>query len=112
MLLVQVPCDVLSGGEDFLTPFYFLGHLPQGTVSGFCWCNTVQEFLLFLRSCLSSCAAVLSNLLLSDVCNRCQSLWSLLFSSIFCLINIGQLYVLGVSACSGVVFQPYIVLYR
>jgi hypothetical protein len=28
------------------------------------------------------------------------------FSSSFCLINIGQSYVLSVSVCSGVVFQP------
>jgi hypothetical protein len=49
---------------------------------------------------------VLSNLLLSGVLSRCQPLRSLLFSSIFCLINIGQLYVLSVSVCSGVAFQP------
>jgi hypothetical protein len=30
----------------------------------------MQSFLLLLRSCLSSYDAVLSNLLLSDVCNR------------------------------------------
>jgi hypothetical protein len=28
------------------------------------------------------------------------------FSSIVCLINIGQLYALSVSVCSGVAFQP------
>jgi hypothetical protein len=66
----------------------------------------MQSFLLLLRSCLSSCVAVLSNLLLSGVRNWCQLLWSLLFSSIFCLINVGLLYVLNVSVCSGVAFQP------
>jgi hypothetical protein len=30
----------------------------------------------------------------------------LFFLLFFCLINIGQLYVLSVSVCSGVVFQP------
>jgi hypothetical protein len=66
----------------------------------------IQSFLLLLRSCLSSCVAVLSNLLLSSIRNQCQPLQSLLFSSICCLINIGQSYVLSVSACSGVAFQP------
>jgi hypothetical protein len=65
----------------------------------------MQSCLLLLRSCLSSCVAVLSNLLLSGVRNRCQPLRSL-FSSIFCLINIGQSYVLSVSVCSGVASQP------
>jgi hypothetical protein len=55
---------------------------------------------------LSSCDAVLSNILLSGVCNRCQPLRGLLFPSIFCLINIGQSYVLSVCVCSGVAFQP------
>jgi hypothetical protein len=36
------PCDVLSGAESFST-FFFLGRLPQRTVSGFCWCKTLQE---------------------------------------------------------------------
>jgi hypothetical protein len=53
---------------------------------------------------LSSFVAVLSNLLLSCVRNRCQPLQSLLFSSV--LFNIGQSYVLSVSVCSGVAFQP------
>jgi hypothetical protein len=65
----------------------------------------MQSFLLLLRSCLSFCVAVLSHLLLSVVRNRCQSLRSLLFSSIFCLINIGQTYVLSVSVCSGIAFK-------
>jgi hypothetical protein len=64
----------------------------------------MQSFLLLLRSCSSSCVAVLSNLLLSGVRNRCQSLRSLL--CLFCLINIGQSYVLTVSVCAGVAFQP------
>jgi hypothetical protein len=55
----------------------------------------MQPLLLLLRSCLSSCVAVLSNLLLSGVCNRCQPLQSLLFPSIFCVINIEQSYVLS-----------------
>jgi hypothetical protein len=63
-------------------------------------------FFLLLRSCLSSCVAVLSNLLLSGVRNRCQSLRSLLLSSIFCLINIGQSYAFSMSLCSGVACQP------
>jgi hypothetical protein len=42
LLLAQVPCDVLSGGEGLLT---CLGRLPQGIVSGFCWCKTLQECL-------------------------------------------------------------------
>jgi hypothetical protein len=29
----------------FLDLFYFLGCLPQGIVSGFCWCRTLQECL-------------------------------------------------------------------
>jgi hypothetical protein len=57
----------------------------------------MQSFLFLLRTCLSSWVAVLSNL--------CQSLQSLPFSSMFCLINIGQSYVLSVSVCSGVAFQ-------
>jgi hypothetical protein len=44
--------------------------------------------------------------MLVDVCNRCQPLRSLLFSLIFCLIDIVQSYVLSVSVCSGVAFQP------
>jgi hypothetical protein len=70
----------------------------------------MQSFLL-LRSCLSSCVAVLSNCLLSGACNRCPLLWSLL-SSIFSIINIGQWYVLSVSVCSGIAFQPTTVLCR
>jgi hypothetical protein len=66
----------------------------------------MQSFLSLLRSCLSSCVAVLSNLLLSGVRNRCQPLRSLLFSLIFCLINIEQSYVLCVSVSSAVAFQP------
>jgi hypothetical protein len=67
----------------------------------------MQSLLLLLRSCLSSCVAVLSNLLLSGVRNQCQPLRSLLFSSIFCLINIGQsyIYIFSVHVYSGVVFQ-------
>jgi hypothetical protein len=57
-------------------------------------------------SCLSSCVAVLSNLFLSGVRNWCQHLQNPLFFFDFCLVNIGQLYVLSVSACSGVAFQP------
>jgi hypothetical protein len=45
---------------------------------------------------------VLSNLSLSGVRNRCQSLRILLSSSIFYFINIEQLYVLRVAECSGV----------
>jgi hypothetical protein len=48
----------------------------------------MQSFLLLLRSCLSSCVAVLSNLLLSGVRNRFQPLRSRIFSLIFCVINI------------------------
>jgi hypothetical protein len=65
----------------------------------------MQSFLLLLRSCLSSCVAVLNDFLLSGVHNRCHSLRSLLFYSIFSLINIGQSYVLPMSVCSGVAFQ-------
>jgi hypothetical protein len=67
----------------------------------------MQSFLFLLGRCLSSCVAAVSNLLLSGVRNRCQPLRSLLFSSIFfCLIIIGQWYVLSVPVCSGVAFQP------
>jgi hypothetical protein len=66
----------------------------------------MQSFLLLLRSCLSSWVAVLSNRLLSGVRNRCQSLRSFLFSSIFCLINMGRPFVLSASVSSGVTFQP------
>jgi hypothetical protein len=55
----------------------------------------MQSFLLLMRSCLSSCVSVLSNLLLSGVRNLCQRLQSLRFSSILCLINIGQSYILS-----------------
>jgi hypothetical protein len=57
---------------------------------------------------------VLSNLLLSGVRNRCQSLQILLVSSILCLINVGQSCVLTMSVCFGVVFKPahYIVLLK
>jgi hypothetical protein len=34
----------------FLDLFNFLGRLPQGIVSGFCWCKTLQAFLFLLRS--------------------------------------------------------------
>jgi hypothetical protein len=66
----------------------------------------LQSFLLLLRSSLSSHVAVVSNLLLSGVHNKCQSLRSLPFLQFFCLINIDQSYVLSVSVCSGVAFQP------
>jgi hypothetical protein len=66
----------------------------------------MQSFLLLFRRCLSSCVAVLSNILLSGVHSRCQPPMSLLVYSIFCLINVGQSYVLSVSVCSGVAFQP------
>jgi hypothetical protein len=89
LLLAQVPCDVLSGGEDFFYPFHFLGRFPHGIVGGFCWCKTLQEcsdaIIFVVIEELSSCVAMLSNLLLSGVCNWCQSQQSLLFSSIFCL---------------------------
>jgi hypothetical protein len=55
----------------------------------------MQSFLLLLRGCLSSCVAMLSNLLLSGVRNRCQPLRSLL-SSIFLFNNIRKSYVLSV----------------
>jgi hypothetical protein len=73
----------------------------------------MQSCLLLLSS-FSSFVAVLSNLLLSGFRNRCQSLWSLIFSSIFYLINIRQPYALSMSVCSGVAFQPvnYIVLLK
>jgi hypothetical protein len=68
----------------FLDLFCFLGLLPQGIVSGFCWREALQECLrsifLLLRSCLSSCVAVLSNLLLLGVSNQCPSPQSLLSS--------------------------------
>jgi hypothetical protein len=56
----------------------------------------MRSFLFLLRICLISYVLVLSNCFLSDVRNRCQPLRSLLF----CLINIGQSYVLNVSAYS------------
>jgi hypothetical protein len=49
---------------------------------------------------------VLSNHLLSGVCNRYQSLQSILYSSAFCLINTEQSYIFSVSMYSGVAFQP------
>jgi hypothetical protein len=54
------------------------------------------SFLLLLRSCLSSCVAVLSNLLLSGVRNLFRSLRGVFFPLIFCFINIGQSYTLSV----------------
>jgi hypothetical protein len=65
----------------------------------------MQSFLLLLRSCLSSCVAVLSTLLLSGFRKRFQPLWSLLLILVFYLINIGQAYVLSVSVCSCAAFQ-------
>jgi hypothetical protein len=61
-----------------------------------CWNVWMQSFLFLLRSCLSFFVAVLTNPLLSGVRSRCQPLQSLLFPSNFCLINIGQSYVLSV----------------
>jgi hypothetical protein len=49
---------------------------------------------------------VLSNRLLCVVRSRCQSRRGLFFSSIFCLINMGQSWDLRVSMCSGIAFQP------
>jgi hypothetical protein len=46
---------------------------------------------------IESCVAALSSLLLSRVRSRCQFLRSLLFSSIVCLISMGQLLALGVA---------------
>jgi hypothetical protein len=65
-------------------------------------------FLLLLRSCLSSCVALFSSVLFSDVRNRCQALQSLRFSSIFLFCEdtvvegIGYVGVFGyyVPACS------------
>jgi hypothetical protein len=41
----QVPCDVLSGGEGFLSCFIFFGRFPQEIVSGFGWCKILQKSL-------------------------------------------------------------------
>jgi hypothetical protein len=41
LLFAQVPCDVLRSGKAHL--FQFFGRLPQGIVSEFCWCKTLQE---------------------------------------------------------------------
>jgi hypothetical protein len=78
-----LPCDVLSVGEGFLICFIFLVafHREWSVDSvGVRPCRNVwmQSFLLLLRSCLSSCVAVLSNLLLSVVRNQCQPLQRLL----------------------------------
>jgi hypothetical protein len=58
--------------------------------------------VIFVFEKLSSCVAALSSLLLPGMWCRCQFLWSLLFS----LISVGQLFALGVAVCSGVAFQP------
>jgi hypothetical protein len=72
----------------------------------------MQSCLFVIEELFEAYVAVLSNILLSGVRNRCQPLRSLLLSSIFCLINIGQSYVLSVSVCSGVAFHPVVVLHR
>jgi hypothetical protein len=112
LFLAHVPCGVLSGGEDFGDLFDFLGYLPQRIVGGVCWSEPLHESLyavvfLSVRSCLSSCVAVLSSLLLYGVWNLCQTLWGLCFSSIFCCTSIwiGQFKVVSISVCSGVAFQ-------
>jgi hypothetical protein len=102
LLLAQVPCDVPNGG-GFLTCFIFL--------VAFHGEKLVDSAGMLLRSCLSSCVAMLSNLLLFGVCNQPQSLQSLLFSSIFCLINLGQSYVLTMYVLALRSNLP-IVLYR
>jgi hypothetical protein len=43
LFLAQVPCDVLSGGEDFGDLFDFLRYLPQRIVSGVCWSEALQK---------------------------------------------------------------------
>jgi hypothetical protein len=64
--------------------------------------------LLLLKGSSRSCAAMLSNISfrVPSVRSRCQSLRSYLFSSIFYLFSIEQLYALRVSVCSGVAFEP------
>jgi hypothetical protein len=64
-----------------------------------------MHLFLLLQSCLSSFVAVLINLMLFGVRHQCQHLRSLLFSLIFCLINVERSYALSVSVCS-VMFQP------
>jgi hypothetical protein len=54
---------------------------------------------------LRSWVAALSNRLLSGVRNRCESLRILLLS-IFCLIVIGQSWILLAAGSFGVAFQP------
>jgi hypothetical protein len=44
IFLAQVPCDVLSGEEVFLTGFCFLVAF-QRRVNGLFWCKTWQECL-------------------------------------------------------------------
>jgi hypothetical protein len=97
--------------RSFLDLFDFLGRLPQGIASGFCWCETLQECSDAIISVVNAelfvflcCCA--KYLLLFGVRSRCQPPRSLLFSSIFCIIAIGQSCALSMSVCSGVVFQP------
>jgi hypothetical protein len=54
---------------------------------------------------LSFFVAVLNNPLHSSVRYRCQSLRSLILSSLFYLISIGQLYAIRVPVWSGVAFK-------
>jgi hypothetical protein len=53
-------------------------------------------------NCLKSCVAVLSNRLLSGVRKRCQSRRSFRSSTSFCLMTIGQPWILGLAGSVGV----------
>jgi hypothetical protein len=51
----------------------------------------------------------LSSLLLSGVQSQFEFLWSILSSSIFCLISMVQLFALGVAVCSGIDKEPEVI---
>jgi hypothetical protein len=101
--LPEVPYD-LSGGENFLMCFNFLVTFHRELSVDSFGVRPCRNVWMQLFS--SSSFTVLSNPMRPGVCNQCQSLQSLLFSSIFCLTNIGQPYALSVSVCFGLACQP------
>jgi hypothetical protein len=77
--LPQVPCDVLSGGQDFLTcSIYLVAFYREYSVDsvgvGPCWNAWMRPFLLLLRSLFEFLCCCVKYSLLTDVCNRCQPL--------------------------------------
>jgi hypothetical protein len=86
----------------------FKGLVPSARSSRRLQCRKdwTRSFFIRRMSCLRSCVAVLSNRLLSGVHKRCQSWRSYLFPASFCLMMIGQPWILAVAGSVGVACQP------